>query len=87
MFKRLFSGQFHVPKIVVMDRASSFNAWGGPLATEIRGAMQGITGSPIYNFIYGLGGRDISVNNLSDIFTGVSEDKFDKEVNYYGVRK
>ncbi len=46
--------------IGVMDRSDSFGAQGGPLFTEIRSAMfEAETRPQIYNFIYGLGGRDL----------------------------
>jgi len=51
--------------IGVMDRSDSFGAQGGPLFTEISSAMYGSDSHPqIYNFIYGLGGRDIFPDDI-----------------------
>ena len=51
--------------IGVMDRSDSFGAQGGPLFTEIRSAMFGGETRPkIFNFIYGLGGRDIFPDDI-----------------------
>lgn len=51
--------------IGVMDRSDSFGAQGGPLFTEISAAMYGAESHPrIYNFIYGLGGRDIFPDDI-----------------------
>ncbi len=51
--------------IGVMDRADSFGAQGGPLYLEIRSAMLEAEARPqIFNFIYGLGGRDIFPNDI-----------------------
>jgi len=51
--------------IGVMDRSDSFGAQGGPLFTEISSAMYGSETRPqIYNFIYGLGGRDIFPDDI-----------------------
>ncbi|RJQ44700.1 MAG: pyruvate ferredoxin oxidoreductase [Gaiellales bacterium] len=51
--------------IGVMDRSDSFGAQGGPLFTEIRSAMFDAETRPqIYNFIYGLGGRDIFPDDI-----------------------
>ena len=51
--------------IGVMDRSDSFGAQGGPLFTEIRSAMfSGETRPKIFNFIYGLGGRDIFPDDI-----------------------
>jgi pyruvate ferredoxin oxidoreductase alpha subunit len=51
--------------IGVMDRSDSYGAQGGPLFTEIRTAMYDADSRPqIYNFIYGLGGRDIFPDDI-----------------------
>lgn len=44
----------------VMDRSDSFGAQGGPLFTEVRSALYETDTRPqAFNFIYGLGGRDV----------------------------
>ena len=55
--------------IALMDRAESFNGNGGPLGAETRGALQvaGYQGKTV-NFIYGLGGRDVRVEDLEGAF-------------------
>ena len=55
--------------IAIMDRAESFNGNGGPLGAEVRGALAvaGYTGKTV-NYIYGLGGRDVRVENLEEAF-------------------
>jgi pyruvate ferredoxin oxidoreductase alpha subunit len=51
--------------IGVMDRSDSFGAEGGPLYTEIRSALYDTETRPqVYNFIYGLGGRDIFPDDI-----------------------
>ncbi len=51
--------------IGVMDRSDSFGAQGGPLFTEIRSAMFEAPRRPqTFNFIYGLGGRDIFPDDI-----------------------
>jgi len=51
--------------IGIMDRSDSFGAQGGQLFTEISAAMYGGKAHPqIYNFIYGLGGRDIFPDDI-----------------------
>ena len=50
----------------VMDRAVSFGL-GGPLFHEIRSAFYGETVGML-NFIYGLGGRDLSLSHAKDLF-------------------
>ncbi len=55
----------------VLDRAVSFGL-GGPLFHELRSARYGET-APMIDFIYGLGGRDLSLDNVKDIFRSLAE--------------
>jgi len=77
--------------VAVMDRSDSLSSAGGPLFTEIRSALFDMAIKPkLINFIYGLGGRDISKEEIESIFselgsiakTGTIKDLF----NYLGVR-
>jgi len=77
--------------VAVMDRSDSFSSAGGPLFTEIRSALFDIAVKPkLINYIYGLGGRDISKEEISGIYdelgniakTGAIKGLF----NYLGVR-
>ena len=80
-----------VKAVAVLDRADSFNAVSGPLYSEITSALYGKTNIPIVNYIYGLGGRDISVSMLhrvvKDTYDIASKGKADKVLNYLGVRE
>ena len=75
-----------------MDRSDSFNGNGGPLGAEVSQALYNAHSSvPAVNYIYGLGGRDIRVEDFEDIYsrletiaaTGQITDQFD----YIGLRK
>ena len=47
-------------KLIVTDRAVSFGGPGGPVFSEIKSALYAEAQRPlIYNYIYGLGGRDV----------------------------
>jgi pyruvate ferredoxin oxidoreductase alpha subunit len=59
----------------VFDRSVSFNSY-GPIFTEVRNALYGI-GIPITNHIAGLGGRDLTQEDLTKVF-GVIEGSMDK---------
>ncbi len=81
-----------VKAIGVMDRASSPGAQGAPLFHEVRSALYDLDKRPLtLNFIYGLGGRDISVDDFHRVIdqvkraaeTGVVEEL----VQYVGVRE
>lgn len=53
----------------IMDKTDSFSGNGGPLGAEIRSALyQAKASVPSVNFIYGLGGRDVRVDDFYDIF-------------------
>ena len=58
-----------VKAVAIMDRAESFSGCGGPLGAEVRGALS-VAGSKAktVNYIYGLGGRDVRVENLESVF-------------------
>jgi len=77
--------------VAVMDRADSFNAVSGPLYSEIKAALYGKTNVPAVDYIYGLGGRDISLENLESVFSDLSEiagtGRIKTPVTYLGVRE
>ena len=64
----------NVKAVAIMDRAESFSSQGGPLGAEVRAAMQ-TSGNDAYtiNYVYGLGGRDITVGNIKEIYNTLEE--------------
>ncbi|MBU0501776.1 MAG: pyruvate ferredoxin oxidoreductase [Candidatus Margulisbacteria bacterium] len=76
-----------IKTIAVLDRSDSFNSQGGPLYTEIRSAMYDAKNKPaLSNYIYGLGGREINLEDLKQIFTEQKSNQSGKIV-YFGVRE
>ena len=78
--------------VAVMDRTESYNGNGGPLGSEV---TAGLYRKKIMvetdNYIYGLGGRDFTVQEVYDIF-GELEDfiengKVPEQFQYIGLRK
>ena len=73
----------------VMDRAISFGL-GGPLYHEVRSALYG-ENRPTANFIYGLGGRDLSLDDVKGVFRTLVETKAQGDgappVRYVGLRE
>jgi len=56
--------------VAVMDKCEGFSGQGGPLFAETRSAMYDVPGRPqMINFVYGLGGRDVTVDTFIEIFT------------------
>lgn len=81
----------HAKIITVMDRSESFGAY-GPLFQEIRTALYDLEKKPmVYNRIYGLGGREIFVEDVLDIFEEnkkyLENKKIDKIFDYLKVRE
>ena len=79
-----------VKSLIVMDRAVSFGGPGGPVGSEIRSALYGEPGQPdITNYIFGLGGRDVTVEDFIKMIDKVrlADKKRPKEhYEFYGVR-
>jgi len=80
----------NVKVISIMDRSDSFGGFGGPLFSEIRSAMFKNNDAEIINYIYGLGGRDITVKDIIKVFDDAEEisktGKVKDYVSYLGVR-
>jgi len=54
--------------LVVVDRALSLGAVNGPVASEIKSLLYKVPSSPkIFNFIAGLGGRDVTIERFNEI--------------------
>lgn len=57
-----------VKMLAVIDRALSIGATGGPVAVEARSALYQVPGRPrVVNFIAGLGGRDVTVEDFEEM--------------------
>jgi pyruvate ferredoxin oxidoreductase alpha subunit len=59
----------HVKAIAIMDKAESFSDNGGPLFSEVRGALYDLEPRPrTVGYVYGLGGRDITPEHFLGIY-------------------
>lgn len=77
-----------VKALAVLDRSDSLNAQGGPVFTEVRSALYDKALKPkIINYIYGLGGRDITLEDIRSIFTDLQNVDKKPLINYLGVRE
>ncbi len=60
--------------VAVLDRAESFGAEGGPMFLEIRSALYDLeTRVPLVNYIYGLGGSDVRLELMHQVYTDLSD--------------
>lgn len=75
--------------IIVLDRSESLSGQAGPLATEIKAALfDNCITKPMHNYIYGLGGREIYIENIKQVFRDVAKASCGtKEVKYLGVKE
>lgn len=76
----------HLKAVAVMDRSCSFGAQGGPLFLETNAALYGKSGLKLANYIYGLGGRDVSVEQIEQVYDDLLSGNA-KGLNYLGVRE
>ncbi len=76
-----------VKTLIVMDRAVSFGGGGGPVATEIKSLLYNDRSRPrVIDFIMGLGGRDVAVDDFIAMVERAKKKK-DDDYEYYGVRE
>ncbi|MDR1571216.1 MAG: pyruvate ferredoxin oxidoreductase [Clostridiales Family XIII bacterium] len=75
----------------IMDRCDGFSACGGPLGAEARGALYGrAEGIKTVNYVYGLGGRDMRVEDFEALFAELARVRDGAEslrCRYHGVRE
>jgi pyruvate ferredoxin oxidoreductase alpha subunit len=80
------------PKVVgVMDRSDTMSTLGGHLYNDARSILYKSDKQPLMkNYIYGLGGRDISIEEIEAIYGQLFDiqksGEVDKDVVYFGVR-
>lgn len=91
--KQIIDAIKHVPAVAVFDRSISFGL-GGPLYNEICSAAYKAElngkGPKMMNFIYGLGGRDITPDHVCEAFDKLvkvkESGKIAKEIDYLNLR-
>jgi pyruvate ferredoxin oxidoreductase alpha subunit len=77
--------------IAVLDRADGLSTMGGPVYVDIRAAMYDAPGPKMANYIYGLGGRDIDMEQIAGVYWDLARiaetGKVSAPVTYLGVRE
>ena len=78
--------------VAIMDRAESFNNCGGPLGADVMAAMfRAHSDAFAVNYIYGLGGRDVRVEDMEGIYADLQKILDDNDAGetyrYIGVRE
>ncbi|MBS3765119.1 pyruvate ferredoxin oxidoreductase [Candidatus Bipolaricaulota bacterium] len=73
--------------VAVMDRSLSFGS-SGPLYLEISSALSEEPDKPrLYNYTYGLGGRDIKEGQIAEVFEDLEDPDLDDKMRYIGARQ
>jgi pyruvate ferredoxin oxidoreductase alpha subunit len=78
--------------VAILDRSTGVNAYTAPLFTEISSALYAYNKKPkAINYIYGLGGRDIFVEDIENVYKDLEKiattGKVENLINYIGVRE
>ncbi len=77
--------------VAVMDRSEMFSATSGPLGAEVRAALYSAKAdAELVNYFYGLGGRDITVEDFCNVYERLEEIAETHEIkdmySYIGLR-
>jgi pyruvate ferredoxin oxidoreductase alpha subunit len=89
--KAMLKALTKVKVLGIMDRSDTLSALGGHLYNDARSILYESDTRPlIKNYIYGLGGRDISIEEIEKIYEELFDiqksGKVDKNIVYFGVR-
>jgi len=74
--------------VMTMDRSISLGAPSGPIAEDVKSALKGAgVNQPVMSLVYGIGGRDVTVEDGKRIFAlAKDETSFGEDSVMYGVR-
>jgi len=76
----------HVKNIAVFDRAMASGTY-PPIYSDILAALHNFSDNKhnISSYVYGLGGRDISKEQIEEVFENLIKNKENKKISYIGV--
>ena len=78
--------------VAIMDKADGLNGVGGPLFTDVTSAMMvnGVVSPKVVSYIYGIGGRDVRVEDIEKVYYDLEEivklDKVEEPYRYLGLK-
>ncbi|MCK8817096.1 pyruvate ferredoxin oxidoreductase [Natroniella sulfidigena] len=78
--------------VAILDRADTFSTTGGPVYIDTRAALYDSDADlEVVNYVYGLGGRDIKVEEIESVFEDLQQiaetGNVEQKINYLGVRE
>ncbi len=72
--------------VAVLDRSTSYGNY-SPIFTEVRSALYSLNKKPdLYNHIYGIGGRNIGIDDIEKVFLDLIKGSISDRINYIGLR-
>ncbi len=82
----------HLKAVAVLDKSDSLNSAGGALFSDVSSAMYvNNSNVPMVNYIYGIGGRDTTADQIQSVYNDLSEivktRNIDNPYRYLGLRK
>ena len=82
----------HVKAVAIMDRAEGYTNHGGPLGADVMSALYRVHADALaVNYIYGLGGRDVRVEDMEGVFEAlkqiIEEGDAGETYRYLGLRE
>ena len=82
----------NVKAVAVMDRAEGYSNHGGPLGADVMAALFRARSTALAaNIIYGLGGRDVRVEDMEQVFedlqTMIDQNDAGETYRYMGLRE
>jgi pyruvate ferredoxin oxidoreductase alpha subunit len=82
----------NVKAVAVMDKSMSFGGQGGPVFHEARHVLYDVLAHPyVLNYIYGLGGRDTSPEQIRKIYGDLQKTlqmkRVEEPIRYVGLRE
>ena len=82
-FNEIADSLKHLKVVAILDKADSINGYCGPLYSEITSAMYTSNLKvKVINYIYGLGGFDVTTEHIKEVFTTLEEIKTNDSYNY-----
>ena len=82
----------HLNAVAVLDKADSLNAAGGALFEDVVSGMYvNKSQVPVVNYIYGIGGRDTTADQLESVFNDLTKiaktGNIDNPYRYLGLKR
>lgn len=71
----------------ILDRAFSFGAMGALYSDVATAVVHSERRPTLVNYIYGLGGRDVTVDQIMQAFSGLNEARPETRLHYLGLRE